>query len=234
MRLRREALAVAAALALVLSGCTPTANPAVPDVQDFEFDTFHAQLILLRDGDGGSTLRTIETMTAIFPEEDQNRGIVRTIETYPSADLVGFEMIGVTDGAGTRRPFEIEQTQNVVTIVVAVPEGEFVHGEQTYEITYQRREVIDAYSEVQHFATDVNGVGWAQPFGTVTADLELVGDLATAVYNEPFCYVRTEWGDPDFECDVSGGEGFYQAVQTDLEPGETLHFYLEFQPGTFR
>lgn len=233
MRHRRGALAAAAALTLLLSGCTQPGTDPVPDIQDFEFDTFDAQYILLRAADGGSTLRTIETMTAIFPEDDQNRGIVRTIETYPTSDFVGFEMIGVTDGAGTRRPFEIEQTASVITIVIAVPDGEFVHGEQTYEITYQRRGVIDAYGEVQHFATDVNGVGWAQPFGTVTAELELVGDLATAVYNEPFCYQRTEYGDPDFECDVRGGEGFYEAELNDLEPGESLHFYLEFQPGTF-
>lgn len=237
MRLRRGALALIAGAALLLTGCTlPTQPEATPayDLEDFEFESFEASYVLLLEEDGDSRLRTTERMTAVFPDVDQNRGIVRSIPTDPSADAIGFRVVEVTDGSGTRRPFELEEVAGFVNIVIAVPEGEFVHGEQTYEITYQQRGVVTRLDEEpQIFFWDVNGSDWQQPFGTVSADIELVGDLASQVYNEPFCVVDSDVDDPDFDCEMRGGEGFYTAEESDLEPGESLRFAIQFWPGTF-
>jgi hypothetical protein len=226
---------LAVIVALALSGCglpaQPESTPAA-DIQDFEFDSFDASYVLLRGDDGGSLLRTTERMTPVFPEYDQNRGIARGIPVVPSAAAVGFEVIEVTDGAGTRRPFEIDEVDGLVQIVVAVPEGEFVHGEQTYEITYQQRGVIDGIGESQRFSWDVNGDGWAQPFGSVSATIELADDLAGRVFGEPFCYVHGN-DDPLDDCTVRGADGLYVADVEDLEPGRSLHVVVEFEPGTF-
>jgi hypothetical protein len=234
VRLRREALAAAAALALVISGCVPQST--TPDVDDFAFDSFSANYTLVRDADGGSMLRTVERMTAVFPETDQNRGIVRSIPVFPDVDTIGLEVVAVTDGDGVRRPFELEEHYDSLAVIVAVPEGEFVHGEQTYVITYQQRGVIESFSGddgPQIFIWEVNGRDWRQPFGVVSVEVELAGELAGRVYNEPFCYVAADDEDAQFDCAVTGGEGFYDAEQTDLEPGESLHIAIEFQPGTF-
>ena len=228
----RRLLGLALGLTL-LSGCTLVAPEAgAADVDDFEIDSFEADYVLLRDEDGGSRLRTTERITAVFPDIDQNRGIVRSIPATPSAEAIGFEIVEVTDGEGTRRPFEVEQVEGSVDVVVAVPEGEFVHGEQTYVLTYQQRGVISDALEGQEFSWDVNGTGWAQPFGSVSAQVEIVGDLAASVYSVPFCYVSTSGVEID-DCTVRGGDGLYLVEAEDLGAGDSLHLVVQFEAGTF-
>ena len=228
----RGAVALAAILALALSGCALSESAPSDDIQAFEFDSFDASYVLLRGEDGDSLLRTTERMTAVFPEYDQNRGIRRGIEISPNAAAVGFEVVEVTDGAGTRRPFEIGEADGLVEITIAVPEGEFVHGEQTYEITYQQRGVIGGIGESQNFSWDVNGDGWPQRFGSVSATVELGDDLAGRVFGEPFCYVHGDDAPLD-DCEVRGADGLYLAEVEDLEPRRSLHVVVEFEPGTF-
>ena len=54
--------------------------PASADVDDFAFDSFHADMLLTRAADGHAELSVTETLVARFPDSDQNRGIVRAIE----------------------------------------------------------------------------------------------------------------------------------------------------------
>ena len=72
------AVAVAAALALGMSAVgMPLAASA--DTGDFTFTSFEADYYLSRDDAGHSTLRTVETFVAQFPNFDQNRGMVRLL-----------------------------------------------------------------------------------------------------------------------------------------------------------
>jgi hypothetical protein len=228
----RAAAALAAIVALALSGCALSERAPSADTQDFEFDSFDAGYVLLRGDDGDSLLRTTERMTAVFPEYDQNRGIRRAIEVFPSAAAVGFEVVEVTDGEGTGRPFEVDEADGLVEITIAVPEGEFVHGEQTYEVTYQQRGVITGIGESQKFSWDVNGDGWPQPFGSVSATIQLADDLAGHVFGEPFCYIHGDDA-PLGDCSVRGADGLFIAEVEDLEPNRSLHVVVEFEPGTF-
>ena len=58
------------------------------DVSDFTFSSFEGEYTLGRDDEGRSTLRSVETFVAEFPEFDQNKGIIRAIpEGYLGVDL---------------------------------------------------------------------------------------------------------------------------------------------------
>ena len=94
--IRRSARALVAALAVATlalgpaaaasafgagpRGATPAAVSAVPaGVDDFTFASFDAVYDLARDEAKRSMLTTTETLVAVFPDFDQNRGIRRAI-----------------------------------------------------------------------------------------------------------------------------------------------------------
>ena len=63
-------------------------DAAPTGVDDFTFDSFDADYTLTRADDGTSRLRAVETIVAVFPETDQNRGIRRAIpDTYQGQPL---------------------------------------------------------------------------------------------------------------------------------------------------
>src|SRR4051794_3643349 len=89
--------APAAALAEPLAS-SPPALPAVAalppvaalpgDAGNFSFRSFHSDYRLGRAADQHATLAVTETLVALFPQSDQNHGIIRDIPaTYGSADL---------------------------------------------------------------------------------------------------------------------------------------------------
>jgi hypothetical protein len=80
----------------------------VAGTDDFTFESLDVEYFLDRDDAGHSTLTTIETFVAVFPDYDQNRGIVRNIPiTYGGTDALdprrvdtGVEIVSVTDEDG--------------------------------------------------------------------------------------------------------------------------------------
>ena len=54
-------------------------NAFAKNVNDFYFEDFTADYYLNKTEDGISTLRVVESLTAVFPEYKQNKGIIRNI-----------------------------------------------------------------------------------------------------------------------------------------------------------
>src|SRR5690606_3845643 len=108
------AVAVVTAGVVLLTGVAAAAAPS--DVNDFEFESMHVDFTLTRDADGASRLRAVETIVALFPEFDQNRGIVRDIpslESFGAIDAGGLgridhdvDVVSITDENGDPVPFE--------------------------------------------------------------------------------------------------------------------------------
>src|SRR5690606_11431880 len=81
---------------------------AVPTaVQDFEFASYDADYYLDQDAAGHATLRTVETLVAVFPEFDQNRGIIRAIPNYYDGVPLETRVIGIVDERGASVPYEV-------------------------------------------------------------------------------------------------------------------------------
>lgn len=252
-RLRRSIAVAAAVVGAVALGAAPAAfaapddsvraiaGPAVrvlpADVDDFEFARFDAVYELGRDADGRSELLTTETLVAVFPEYDQNRGIRRAIPRTYDGHPTDIRIVSVTDDAGEPRGYETERSEDGAFELVTIAADDFVHGEQTYVITYHQRNVTLDPDDlpVQEFYWDVNGTGWAQPFGVVRAELRLEEGLADAVTGDAACYRGDEGASTPCEAlqvDASA-PAVLVAQAAALGPYQNLTIAVGFEPGTF-
>lgn len=232
----RSALTSAVLLGLLLLAATPPA-PAHADVDDFRFESFDAQMSLTRAADGHAESTVTETLVAQFPEDDQNRGIVRAIPDGYDGVPLQTRIISVTGADGAAIPYEIETDRREVRVLTG--DDDYVHGRQTYVISYTQRDTIRAFddTDTDEFYRDVNGTEWAQPFGRVSVEVTVDAALApTALDGAAACY-RGEQGSTD-RCDVvradrADGGLTFSAAADDLGPGENLTISVGFARGTF-
>jgi uncharacterized membrane protein YgcG len=222
--------------AAVLAG--PAATGAEAGVDDFRFESMHVDFELGREADGTATLRAVETIVAVFPQFDQNRGIVRTIPiSYGRVDI-GFHLVGVTDEQGASVPIYSTSTwtdfDGTRFIDIALGTDDFVYGRTTYVIEWTARDVVRQFADTgsDEFYWDINGTGWAQEFGSVSAEVHLAPGLQGALTGATSCY----WGyeDSGERCPVSElPDGFSVAVP-DIGPYQNVTLAIGFEPGTFR
>ena len=88
-------------------------------VQDFEFASYSADFYLDRDSAGHSTLKTVETFVATFPETDQNHGMQRAIPTQYQGAPTDLSVDSVTDAQGNPRPFTTQTDDNGFLVVTS-------------------------------------------------------------------------------------------------------------------
>ena len=244
--MRRAVLSAVAALLMVLSfGALPAAaEPAAPDapgivlagVDDFSFESFSADYSLSTDADGRSTLTTVETFVAVFPEIDQNHGMRRAIPGDYQGAPTDVSILSVTDENGAPRPFDVETDDEGFVLVTSREDG-FVHGRQTYVFTYTQRNVTRYFADTNddEFFWDTNGTGWSQAFGSVSARVHVPTALAGALTGQNACYRGYEGSTDTCEIVVSeeaGGTVLSTAVDQ-IGPYENVTLAIGFAPHTF-
>ncbi|MBC7591318.1 MAG: DUF2207 domain-containing protein, partial [Salinibacterium sp.] len=232
-RLLSSCLLLATGLILALS----VPQTAAADTSDFTFDSFDATYTLSRMDDGTANLDVVETIVARFPETDQNRGIVRAIpDSYDGVDL-STVVTSVVDESGRAVPFETDRSDEFVTLALGT--DEFVHGAVTYVITYSQRNVVRSFADTDsdEFYWDVNGTGWEQPFGRVSAEVTIDDSASGALSGNVACYLGSQ-GD-DRTCPIDGPTtpsttgSTFSASADNLAPRENLTVSIGFAPGTF-
>jgi uncharacterized membrane protein YgcG len=226
--------AVGAALALA-TGVLLAASPASADVEDFEFESMSVEYSLSRDADGTARLHVVETLVAVFPEFDQNRGILRDIPTSYGRVDTGIDIRSVTDEDGAAVPYEESRWtdyEGVEFLSVALGTDEFVHGRTTYVIEWTAHDVVATFDDGQEFYWDVNGTGWAQPFGAVSATLALSPELRDAATGRTACFFGYE-GSTE-RCALDTTDEGVELEPLALGPHENVSIVVGFEPGTFR
>ncbi|HEY2556138.1 MAG TPA: DUF2207 domain-containing protein, partial [Diaminobutyricibacter sp.] len=246
-RVRSFLLAAFAASGVVIGLVAGVASPASAagnlhgtlraDTSDFTFDSFTADYTLGRTADKVSTLRTVETLVAEFPQADQNHGIVRAIPLTDQNTNLDVSIVSVTDATGASIPFERSDQDGFAQVRIGSPDT-FVHGKQTYVITYTQRNVVRYFADTgdDEFYWDVNGTGWEQPFGVVTAHLHLDSSLSQALTGSAACYVGA-LGSTD-RCTISsapaaGGGSVITAGHSNIGPQQNITMAVGFTAGTF-
>ncbi|MEU1970915.1 DUF2207 domain-containing protein [Microbacterium sp. NPDC019599] len=175
------------------------------DVDDFRYDSLTADYWLVRSVSGQSQLYTQETIVARFPEFDQNKGIVRRIPKSDSGIDLNTAVVNVTAGGGTPVPWWTEQDED--DIYVLTGDDTYVHGPQTYVISYTMSDVVLRYADTgaDEFYWDVVGEDHAQPFDAVTARVHIAGDAADGLMSgRVYCY-RGPVGSTN-RCEIKGPE----------------------------
>ncbi|MEP6844325.1 MAG: DUF2207 domain-containing protein, partial [Pseudolysinimonas sp.] len=202
-------------------------------VDNFTFDSFDASYQLSIDPSKRSMLHTNETLVAKFPDFDQNRGIIRSIPTDYDGHSTHITVKKVTDGNGQTRSFSMGKNGDGTAITIAVPEGQYVHGAQTYVIDYTQTDVTKYFTDSNddEFYWDVNGTGWSQPFDEVSASVTLAGWLVSKLNGQTSCYQGSEGSTQ--KCDITGDNGTFTAAVDRLGAYQGMTLAIGFAPKTF-
>ncbi|MBM7504379.1 DUF2207 family protein [Agromyces aurantiacus] len=231
------AAGVPASSAREVASGVPAVQSVPAGVDDFTFASFDAVYVLGRDAERRSELTTTETLVAVFPEYDQNRGIRRAIPRDYDGHPTDIRITSVTDGTGAPRGYEVERSEDGEFELVTIAADDYVHGEQTYVITYDQRNVTFQPDDVpqQEFYWDVNGTGWAQPFGRVSGEVRLEDDLAATLSGDAACYQGYEGSTTPCEALEfdPATDPVAVARASALGPYQNLTLAIGFVPGTF-
>lgn len=232
--LGRSALLLLVLVSTLTFASAQTPTPAYADVDDFAIESFDAEYTLSRDDEGRSSLTTTEHIVTVFPDFDQNRGLIRDLTRVYDGHETDLQVQSVTDETGAPRDYTTELYGDFLSVIMAVPEGQYVHGAQHYVVTYTQRDVTAFFEDgnVDEFYWDINGTGWTQPFGRVTARITLDESVADAFNDTGACYYGTLY--EDNWCELTYDEdGAITAEVHDLVSGENVTIALGFEPGTF-
>ena len=204
-------------------------------VDDFEFKSMDVRYELSLGEYDIAELKVTETLVAVFPETDQNRGIRRLIPDFHQDHSLATNIISVTDENGAPRDFTVEYADGYANLVSKHSDDRFVHFDQTYVITYSQRWVIANYGDTDEFYWDVNGTGWAQPFGSVSATVMVAPELSDVLLvDEISCYQGAQG--ETAPCDEKQlnrtmSSTTVEFKSSELAAGQTLTIVLPFTAG---
>ena len=208
-------------------------SAAAVDVNNFHISSYRIDYSLGRDSEGRSTLKTVEKITAEFPTFDQNHGLERAIPKSYDNHTTNLQIESVTDEKGAPRTYDTyEQNNNLVVRMADM--NVFVHGTQTYVITYTQRDVTKAYADTKsdEFYWDTNGVDWRVPIDELEVTLRIDDDLAERLTTKSSCYQGATGSSTLCTLEQRGETEFYTKV-TNLAQGENATIAVGFEPQTF-
>lgn len=206
--------------------------PVAAGVDDFVIKIFEADYYLSRDAEGQSVLKTIEKITAEFPNFNQNHGIERALPLSYDGHSTSLEIVSIKNEISTNISYTTYESNG--NLVLRIGDADtYVYGEQTYVITYNQSSVTKFFSDTNddEFYWDVNGTGWSQNLEKVTAIINLAPDLVDNISIGEACYYG-EFGSKN-KCDIVFEDGVYTASVKNLSPGENMTIVAAFKPETF-
>ena len=212
-------------------------SPSSADVNDFSFESFDATYEISVDEakDNRPEMIVTEKLVALFPMVEQNRGIRRSIPLLSYELFPGLiEVLSVTDEEGKPREFEQSEEEGFLNLAIKSSDDSYVFGKQTYIIKYKQYWIIndfDSGKKDHEFYWDVNGNGWLQDFGRVSATVILDPLLAENVVAKSMRCYEGKFGSTG-SCKVSQpNESTYVFTSTDLKATETQTIAIGFNSG---
>lgn len=243
-RLARTLVTIGLTAAALLVPTTPAAAAAAgpapaagastairADVDDFSYASWDARYEVGLDDDGRSHMHVTESLTARFPEVDQNKGIVRGLPTSYENAWLDVRVLSVTDETGADVPYETEQEDGLLLVLTG--DDDYVRGLTTYVIEYEMRDVIlAADSGVDEFYWDLLPLDSTQPVEDFRAEIVFDETMTERMTGNARCY--TGYQGSTNECDlVASPDGSQFAVEAkELSPGEGITIAVGFDPGT--
>ncbi|CAN7206427.1 DUF2207 domain-containing protein [Microbacterium foliorum] len=230
----------AAALLMSAAPAAAAAPPAAPasgatavraDVDDFAYASWDARYEVGLDDDGRARMHVTETLTARFPDIDQNKGIVRGLPTSYENAWLDPRVLSVTDETGADVPYETENEDGLLLVLTG--DDDYVRGLTTYVIEYEMRDVIlAADSGVDEFYWDLLPLDSTQRIEAFHAEVAFDEAMTDRMTGDARCYAGFQ-GSTD-ECDlVASSDGSQLGVEaTELSPGEGITIAVGFESNT--
>lgn len=233
---KRVRTSLTASLGLIAVLTLGASVPAQANVENFHFDEWASTYELRLDDDGRVIADVTERAVPVFPEHDQNRGIVRAVMKKSFGAPTAPRGISIVDENGERVPFEVEDEDNLRYILVG--DDRFVHGKQTYNISYEMRDVIapmdaraDGGTGVDEFYWDLIPVDRPQRVDTFSASIALSEELAGALTGDFSCYAGRF--QENLACDMTFDEASrtFTVAEMPLGSREGVTVAIGFTPG---
>lgn len=181
------------------------AGAAHADVDDFDFESFTGDYYLSRDTTGQAQLYVEETMVALFPDVDQNKGLVRALPKTQSGIDLDTQVLEVSGPEGAPVPWWTEEDEDWVYILTG--DDDYVQGRQSYTFRYTMSDVVIRYpdTDADEFYWDTVGTDHAQAVAEVDITVHLTGSVARDhLDGGASCYEGPE-GATD-ACEIAGPE----------------------------
>lgn len=226
--MRRVFIGILTSIVLALVGFQSTHA----SVLDFSISNYHIDYRLSKDGEGHSTLHTVETITAEFPDYNQNFGIERAIPTRYQKHSVNLSIDSVTDQDGSSYPYSTYTRNN--NLVVRIGDKEkYVHGSTTYIITYTQRDITAYFGDTKsdEWYWDTNGTDWRVPIDKLSVAVHIDDTIASSLSGKTACYFGAA-GATD-RCQLTGDSSTLTMSADKLSPGQNITVAIGFAPHTF-
>lgn len=233
------AIALSTSALVAPASASAAATSAVPasvrsDVNDFSYASWDARFEVGLDEEGRARMHVRETLTARFPDIDQNRGLVRGLPTtYEDAGL-DVTVLSVTDAAGAPEPYEVDEEDGVLYVLTG--DDRFVHGLTTYVIEYEMRDVILTRDDgrADEFYWDLLPLDSTQPIESFRAEVVFDEAMSTRLSGETACY--TGYYGISTGCELAqgadGGRAAFTVSAEELGAGEGVTVAIGFELGT--
>lgn len=235
MYMKRFILGVGVILFAVLGVGLADSNSQAQSVNNFLVKAFEADYHLDKDREGRSTLKTVEKITAVFPNTNQNHGLERAIPKSYDGHSTRLQIESVTDENGKELPFS-DRTSNGNLVLRIGDADTYVHGEQRYIITYTQRDVTRFFSNsnADEFYWDINGTQWPQSIGQVTARVHIGSSIAERLNGKASCYTGLEGSTDSCMVRRTDADGvLFSAAITDVGAYENMTMAIGFEPASF-
>ncbi len=220
-------------IAIVLLSILWAPMAGAVSVQDFDINSFDVEYYLTKDKGNRSVLKTTETITATFPESDQNHGIERALPERYDGHKTHLKIASITDEKGQSYDYEMYSSND--NLVVRIGDADsYAHGRKTYIITYTQHDVTKFFADVNNdeLYWDTNGTGWAQSIESLSAKITIDPSIASSLNGKSACYRGVE-GSTE-RCEITReGQNFNITSSRPLATGENISFAIGFQPRTF-
>ena len=227
-------------LSSICQALAPSTSVFAANVNDFYFDSFTADYYLEKDSAGISHLKVVEEVVAVFPDYEQNKGIVRQIPftnqagkniTLPSLTEDNLTLLR----NGEKEPiWSIEKYEDYY--LVSTGTDDYLLGPQTYTFSYEFEKVITDFESFQELYWDTNGTGSYQRFNSLSATIHFSDEeMFNNFTGETSCYVGYYGESGQSRCfvNIDLDEKTVTFSTSDLKAGENLTFVLEFKKDSF-
>lgn len=223
---KRVIVCVAFIIASVLTSGIFGEQTIYAATDNFTITNFAVDMELGHDSDGRSTLRTIETITANFPLTDENHGLERIMVKSYDGHKTNFKLDSVTDENNKNLPYHWEGD------ALRIGDADtYVHGLNTYKITYTQRDVTKQYADTNkdEFYWDAIGVEWRVPIERASVRLTVAPELRPETNLQ--CYIGA-LGSTE-RCQANEADGVYTLSAENIGNYSGITVALGFTPGTF-
>ncbi len=213
--------------------------PAFADINDFYYKDFTGDYFVSKDNEGISRMKVRESLTAVFPNFMQNKGICRWIPftNQDGGNLVlptlSWSDIRLTRNGITEPIYSIEREKDFYSVCTGT--DDYILGEQTYVFEYEFTKVITEFDidgqKIQELYWDANGNGFLQGFNSVKARVHFENSEILTDNNK--CFVGKYGEDGQNRCTITKISDGLEFSAKGLTPYESLTFYIEVKAGSF-